>query len=78
MKKSIPVTKNSLSFATKGEDNQDTDSQKISLLSCICYYLMLENKEVFINCKYYDYDSKINKPMLVTVDVISRTFSSYC
>ena len=47
MKKSIPIMKNCLSFVTKGEDNQDTDSIESKSLSCVCHYVTLENKEVF-------------------------------
>lgn len=59
MKKSIPIMKNCLSFVTKGEDNQDTDSIESKSLSCVCHYVMLENKEVFTNCKHYDKTAKL-------------------
>lgn len=58
MKKSIPIMKNS-PFVTKGEDSQDINSTENKSLSCICHYLMLENKEVSTNCKYYDKTAKL-------------------
>lgn len=71
VKKSIHNMTNFPSFLTKGEDNQDIHS-----IENVCHYLTLENKEVSTTaCTMIR--QKINKPMLVIVDLlISRIFSS--
>lgn len=49
MNKSILTMKNSSSSVKK---------EKMSL-SSVCHNLRLENKEVFVNCKYYDKTTKL-------------------